>query len=103
MSMPVSGLVPTTRPLQPVTLETLTQLQPGDRIRITHTVRITSTRSWKTTVTGIFRGLQSLVTGLATDRDPADDIIVPTVHFTKENGELSSVALDEETIVEKMK
>ncbi|HYV39707.1 MAG TPA: hypothetical protein VE988_28720 [Gemmataceae bacterium] len=102
MSTPVPGLVATTRPLQPSTIETLAHLKPGDRIRITHTVRITSTRFWKSTTTGVYRGLKSLVTGLATERDPADDIIVPTVHFTKDNGELSSVALDEETIVEKV-
>ena len=103
MTTPVSALVPTTRPLLPETLAVLGQLQPGDRIRITHTVRITSTRFWKTTVTGTFRVLQSLITGLATDRLPQDDVIVPTVHFTKDNGELSSVALDEQTIVEIVK
>ena len=95
----VPGLVPTTRPLQPATLETLAKLKPGDRIRITHTVRITSTRSWPATVTGTFRALQALITGLATQRLLEDDIIVPTVHFTKDNGELSSVTLDENSEV----
>jgi len=99
MTPAVPGLVPTTHPLLPQTVAVLAQLKPGDRIRITHTVRITSTHHWKTTVTGTFRALQSLITGLATDRLPQDDVIVPTVHFTKDNGELSSVALDEQTIV----
>jgi hypothetical protein len=31
---------------------------------------------------------------------PADDIIVPIVHFTKDNQEMSSVALDEHTKIE---
>ena len=31
---------------------------------------------------------------------PEDDIVVPTVHFTKENGELTSVAIDENTKLE---
>jgi hypothetical protein len=79
----------------------LAQLKPGDRIRVTQTVRISSTRSWTTTVEGTFRSLHSLVTGLATHRAPEDDIIVPTVHFTKDNGELSSVALDDQTRIEK--
>jgi hypothetical protein len=96
----VPGLVPTTRPLLPETIAALAQLKVGDRIRVTHTVRITSSRAWTTTVTGTFRALQSLITGLATNRAPEDDIIVPTVHFLKDNGELSSVALDEETKVE---
>jgi len=102
MTQAVSGLVPTTRPLVQKTVETLAALKPGDRIRITQTVRITSTRAWPMTVTGTFRSLQSLVTGLATQRVPEDDIIVPTVHFTKDNGEHSSVALDEATLIERI-
>jgi hypothetical protein len=74
-------------------------LQPGQRIRITQTVRVGS-KSWPAVVTGTFRGLNYLATGLATDRVPEDDIVVIALHFTKDNGELSSVTLDENTKVE---
>ena len=50
---------------------------------------------WTTTVEGVFRDVNYLATGLSTDRVPEDDIVVVTVHFTKDNGELSSVTLDE--------
>jgi len=100
MTTPVPGLVPTTRPLLAETVEALAKVKPGDRIRITQIVRICKDSSWPATVTGTFRALRSLVTGLATQRVPEDDIIVPTVHFLKDNGELSSVALDEQTRVE---
>jgi hypothetical protein len=100
MTAEVPGLVRTTRPLAPETVATLARLKPGDRIRITQIVRISSTHKWPTTVTGTFRSLHALVTGLATQRVPEDEIIVPTVHFTKDNGELSSVALDESTRIE---
>jgi hypothetical protein len=100
--MTTPGLVPTTRPLLAETVATLENLKPGDRIRVTQTVRITSTRAWTTTITGTFRALRSLVTGLATQRLPEDDIIVPTVHFTKDSGEESSVALDEMSRIEKL-
>jgi hypothetical protein len=102
MTAQVPGLVATTRPLLPETIGAIARLKPGDRIRITHTVRITSKRFWTTTVTGTFRALHCLVTGLATERVPEDDVIVPTVHFTKDNGELSSVALDEHTKIEQV-
>jgi hypothetical protein len=92
-------LVPTTRPLDSTLVETLRRLQPGQRIRITQTVRV-GQKSWPAVVTGIFRSVSALATGLATDRVPQDDIIVPTVHFTKDNGELSSVALDENSKIE---
>jgi hypothetical protein len=89
----------TTRPLQPATVEALQRLQPGQRLRITHTVRV-GLRSWTATVTGTFRSTSALATGVSTDRAPEDDIVVPTVHFTKDSGELSSVTLDENSRIE---
>jgi hypothetical protein len=99
MTTPSEELFSSTRPLDPELLAVLRRLRPGQRVRITQTVRV-GQKLWQTTVTGTFRGVSSLVTGLATDRVPEDDIIVPTVHFTKDNGELSSVALDENSRVE---
>jgi hypothetical protein len=84
-----------TRPVRPALVAVIEALRPGQKIRITQTVRMNCQRSWKTTVKGVFREVNYLATGLATDRVPQDDIIVVTVHFTKENGELSSVTLDE--------
>jgi hypothetical protein len=74
-------------------------LRPGQRIKITQTVRV-GRKSWPAEVTGTFRGLNYLATGLATDRVPEDDIVVVCLHFTKDNGELSSVTLDEHSRVE---
>ncbi len=74
-------------------------LKPGQPIRITQTVRV-GLKSWLAVATGAFRGLNYLATGLATDRVPEDDIVVVAVHFTKDNGELSSVTLDENSKVE---
>jgi hypothetical protein len=92
-------IVPTTRPLDPRLVETLKQLQPGRRIKITQTVRV-GQLSWPAEVMGTFRGLAALATGLATDRVREDDVVVPLVHFTKDNGELSSVSLDENSKIE---
>jgi hypothetical protein len=88
-----------TRPLKVELLAFLQQLKPGQRIRITHLIRVGLT-SWPATITGTFRHVDSLATGLATERAPEDDIIVPIVHFTKDNQEMSSVALDEHTKIE---
>lgn len=94
-----SQLVRTTRPLRTDLIDAVKKLRPGMRIRIVHTVRV-GLQSWPAEVVGRFRELKCLVTGLATDRVRADDIIVPTIHFTKENGELSSVSLDENSRLE---
>ena len=88
-----------TRPVPPALAELLRGLKPGQRVRITQHVRVGSTDKWAHTVEGTFRGLNYLATGIATDRVPEDEIVVVTVHFTKDNGELSSVTLDEHSEV----
>ena len=74
-------------------------LKSGQRIQVTQTVRV-GKRSWPATVTGTVRDVQVLVTGLSTDRAPDDVVAIPTVHFVKENGELSSVTVDENTHID---
>jgi hypothetical protein len=88
-----------TRPVNAELTALLRSLRPGQRIRVTQTVRVGS-QVWKASTTGAFREVKFLVTGLATDRVREDEIVVPTVHFTKENGELSSVCLDEQSKIE---
>ena len=98
---PAPGTLPSaTRPVRPELVNVLKGLQRGQRIRLTQSVRVGSSARWTTTVEGAFRGVNFLATGLATDRVPEDDIVVVSVHFTKDNGELSSITLDEHTQVE---
>lgn len=99
MSAPSPALRSATRPVSPALVSIIERLQPGQHIRIIQRVRVGS-KIWETAVRGTFRGVNYLATGLSTDRVPEDDIIVPTVHFTKDNGELSSIALDEHTRIE---
>ncbi len=89
-----------TQPIHPELAKLLLGLKPGQRIRVQQRVRVGSTATWTAAVEGTFRALNHLATGLATDRVPEDDIVVVAVHFTKDNGELSSVTLDEHTRVE---
>jgi hypothetical protein len=94
MNQPAEPIRSSTRNPSPALVALLQSLRPGQRIEITQKVRVGS-KVWTTSVPGAYRGLNYLATGLATDRVPEDDIIVPVVHFTKDNGELSSVSLDE--------
>ena len=93
-------LISSTRPIDPKLAEVIRGLKPGQRVRITQRVRVGSTATWTTTVEGAYRGVNYLETGLSTDRVPEDDIVVVAVHFTKDNGELSSVTLDEWSKIE---
>jgi hypothetical protein len=102
MSSAPANLRSATRVLDPKLLHLLQELKPGQRIRITQTVRIGCTAKWLATVEGDFRHVNYLATGLATDRVPQDDIVVIAVHFIKENAELSSITLDENTHIERV-
>ena len=97
---PPNSLPSSTRPVRPELATLLRGLKPGQRIRVTQTVRVGSSATWTAPVEGAFRGVNFLATGLATDRVPKDDIVVVSVHFTKDNGELSSITLDENSRVE---
>src|SRR5438034_1338178 len=80
-----SDLPSATRPLRPELVKLLRALKPGQKIRVRQTVKINCRRSWTTQdIVGTFRGVNFLATGIATDRVPEDDIVVVTVHFTKE-------------------
>jgi hypothetical protein len=91
-----------TRPVGAQLQGFLLELKPGEKIQITQTVRV-GQKAWTITVVGVFRGIQYLATGLATHRPAEEEIVVPTVHFTKDNGEHSSIAIDENTRIEHFK
>jgi hypothetical protein len=98
MSVPSKITLPTRR-LEPQQVELLRSLQPGQRIKIVQKVRV-GARQWEVATSGLFREINYLATGVTTQRVPDDDVVIPMVHFTKDNGELSSIALDEHTKVE---
>lgn len=88
-----------TRVIDPGLVSLLRSLTAGQKIQVTQSIRV-GARKWTTTATGSFRGIDYLATGVTTDRVPEDDVVIPMVHFTKDNGELSSIAIDENTVVQ---
>ena len=65
------------------------------------TVRV-GAKTWQATTDGVFREIAYLETGVTTERVKEDDLVVPVVRFTKPNGELSSISIDENTKVTKL-
>lgn len=90
-----------TRRLDPALVDLLRSLKPGDRLRVEQTVRV-GARTWPAVAEGEFRGIAYLETGVTTERVKEDDLVVPVVRFTKANGELTSISIDERTRVTKL-
>jgi hypothetical protein len=101
VTSPRADVVLPTRRLDPALLGILRSLAVGDRIRMIRSVRVGSQR-WVTTTAGSFRGIAYLNTGITTERVREDDLVVPVLQFTKSNGELSSVTIDEHLAIEKV-
>jgi hypothetical protein len=94
MTQPTDTIPSSTHPVPPALASVIRALKPGQRIRIKHPVRMNSRWGWDAAVEGVFRGVNHLSTGISTDRVPEDAIVVVVIHFTKDNGELSSVTID---------
>ncbi|MBA4190880.1 MAG: hypothetical protein C0467_23070 [Planctomycetaceae bacterium] len=101
MSADPAKIVLPTRRLAPAQVDLLRSLKPGDKIRVTQQVRV-GAKKWDATAEGEFRAIAYLETGITTERVKEDDLVVPVVRFTKPNGELSSISLDEHTRVVKI-
>ena len=100
MSTPAPIVLPTRR-LDPAQVELLRGLKPGDKIRLTQTIRVGS-RKWEATTDGTCREIAYLETGITTERVKDDDLVVPVIRFTKPNGELSSISIDENTRISRL-
>src|SRR5262245_34184207 len=97
MAIPTPITSPT-RKLSQDQVGVLKSLKPGQRIRVAQSVRV-GAKTWQAVVEGTFREINYLATGVTTERVPEDDVVVPVVHFAKDNGELTSITLDENSVV----
>jgi hypothetical protein len=95
---PETPITSSTRKLSQRQIDILRSLTPGQRIQVVQTIRV-GAKKWQATAAGRFRHLNYLATGVTTDRVPEDDVVVPMVHFTKDNGELTSIAVDENSAI----
>jgi hypothetical protein len=84
----------TTRPL-------LTGLAPGDRLEIEHEVKV-GWRVWRSTTRGVVASIDRRRHGLHTDRNFDDKVYSDVVVLRRDDGELTTVTLDEFSVVRKL-
>jgi hypothetical protein len=77
------------------------RLRPGDRIEVEHEVRV-GFRSWRVTTTGEVVRTERRRHGLHVDRNPDDKVYSDVIVLRREDGELTTITLDEFSTLQKV-
>ncbi len=78
----------------PQTLEVFAELQPGDRVEVTHQVQV-GFRDWESTTTGTVVKKQRRRHSLHFNRNYDDKVFSDILVLRRDDGELTTVTLDE--------
>jgi hypothetical protein len=88
-------------PTQAATLKVFTSLQPGDRVELKHEVKV-GFRSWQTTTIGTVVGAERRRHGLHHRRNFDDKVFSDILVLRRDDGELTTVTLDEFSVLKKL-
>jgi hypothetical protein len=80
--------------MYPASLETYAALQPGDRVEITHEVKV-GFRAWSSVTQGTVVKKDRLRHGLHEQRNFDDKVYSDILVVKKDDGELTTITLDE--------
>ncbi len=78
------------------------QLQPGDRVEVVHGVTVGSSGAWKTTTTGRVLRRERRRHGLHFRRNPDDKVYSDVLILARDDGELTTVTMDEFTRLKRL-
>lgn len=73
------------------------QLVPGDRIEVAHEVKVGSTKTWTTKTVGTVVRTERRRQGLHFRRNVDDKVFADTIVLARDDGELTSITMDEFT------
>jgi len=73
------------------------QLEPGDRVEVVHGVTVGSSATWSTTTVGRVLRRERRRHGLHFRRNPDDKVYSDVLILTRDDGELTTVTMDEFT------
>jgi hypothetical protein len=79
------------------TRQLFTELTPGDRIEVEHEVKVGSTKTWTVKTTGTVVRTERRRQGLHFRRNQDDKVFADTIVLARDDGELTSVTMDEFT------
>jgi hypothetical protein len=78
------------------------ELKPGDRIEVEHEVKIGSTKTWTTKTVGTVEHTERRRQGLHHRRNLDDKVFADMIILRRDNGELTTVTMDEFTVIRKL-
>lgn len=78
------------------------QLVPGDRVEVVHGVTVGSTAKWTTTTVGRVLRRERRRHGLHFRRNPDDKVYSDVLILAREDGELTTVTMDEFTRLKRL-
>lgn len=78
------------------------QLQPGDRVEAIHGVTVGSSATWSTTTVGRVLRRERRRHGLHFRRNPDDKVYSDVLILARDDGELTTVTMDEFTRLRKL-
>lgn len=85
---------PTTETTDTTTREAINRLRPGDRVEVTHEVKV-GLRTWTTKTVGEVVSFERRRHGLHFRRNPDDKVYSDLVVLKLDDGSLTTVTLDE--------
>jgi (p)ppGpp synthase/HD superfamily hydrolase len=78
------------------------ELKPGDRVEVVHDVKIGSSADWTTTTVGTVVRTERRRHGLHFRRNPDDKVYSDVLILARDDGELTTVTMDEYTQLRKL-
>ena len=78
------------------------QLEPGDRVEVTHDVTVGSSGAWKAATVGRVLRRERRRHGLHFRRNPDDKVYSDVLILARDDGELTTVTMDEFTRLKRL-
>jgi hypothetical protein len=84
-------------PSQTDSRQLFSELRPGDRIEVTHEVKVGSSKTWTTTTVGTVVNTERRRQGLHFRRNPDDKVFADMIVLKRDDGEQTTITMDEFT------
>jgi hypothetical protein len=77
-------------------------LQPGDRVEVVHEVKVGSSKTWNTKTVGTVVNTERRRQGLHYRRNVDDKVFADLIVLKRDDGELTTVSMDEFTVLKRL-